>query len=100
MEKRWSDMNPPPLSLPSLRIIRHTCDCRGISNVGVLLTLTYITCAVWGGSFFLCQTEPVDSQGLVWNIVCLFFYTLLQECFDFCYWFPAHPFPRIASNGV
>lgn len=45
-----------------------------------------------GGSFFLCQTEPVDPQGLVWNIVCFFFYALLQECFDFCYWFPAHPF--------
>lgn len=43
--------DPPPLFplLPSLRIIRHTCDCRGISNVGVLLTLTYITCVVLGG---------------------------------------------------
>lgn len=51
----------PPLSLPSLRIIRHTCDCRGISNVGVLLTLTYITCAVFvcggGGGHSSCVRQ-------------------------------------------
>lgn len=66
MDKHW----PSIPSLPSsLFVNRHTSDCQGISHVGVLLTLTYFICVVWGSISFSLLSVMVGTQGLVWNTV-------------------------------